>query len=425
LDLKRRLRICSWMTETMSPLKVLCLDIEGGHGGSSRSLHQALQAVDRTLVAPSVICRRGGWIEDAYADLDIPCRVAPAMPRMTALDRESRNAVDLLRFWFSSWPRAKDFRRQLLAAVDTVELVHCNHISLTPLAIWLRRKRPNLRITLHIRTRPYLTRYGAYQARSAARTFDGFVFITENERDYFIAQSGGVYGGAEPHDPPGPVIYNSVASADAKIEPLPEIPVNDRLRAVCLSNFDLTRGVDRLVDVAAAVPEDARGAILFIVAGDVALNGNLPGLLGKVRAEGGTLADYARARGVADQFCFLGYVSEPERVLAAGHVLLKPTRRDDPWGRDILEAMSAGLPVASVGRYDRFVETGQTGLLQPHFDAGELANWLAGLVTDRSAVKDLGRNAAERAQRLCDPTARAGDLASFWREVAEQAPPAE
>lgn len=406
------------MFETNAPLKVLCLDIEGGHGGSSRSLHQALQALDRNLIAPSVICRRGGWIEDAYAVLDIPCRVAPAMPRMTALDRDSRNAFDLVRFWCSSWPRAKDFRGQLLAVVDNVDVVHCNHISLTPLAIWLRRRRPKLRMTLHIRTRPYLTHFGAYQARSAARTFDGFVFITENERDHFIAQSGGVYGGSEPRDRPGPVIYNSIVSTGAKIEPSSEIPIDDRLRAVCLSNFDLTRGVDRLIDVAAAIPEDSRGAILFVVAGDVALNGNLPGLLAKVRAEGGTLVDYARARGVADQFCFLGHVSEPERVLAAGHVLLKPTRRDDPWGRDILEAMSARLPVASVGRYDRFVETGKTGFLQPHFDPDELAKWLVDLAANRSKVEGLGRNAAARVRRLCDPVARAGNLASFWKSIA-------
>ena len=406
----------------MSPLKVLCLDIEGGHGGSSRSLHQSLQAVDRTLVAPSVICRRGGWIEDAYEDLDIPCSVEPTMPRMTALSRESRNAIELLRFWLSSWPRARAFRRQLLAATDAAELVHCNHISLTPLAVWLRRRRPDLRITLHIRTRPYLTRYGAYQARSAARTFDGFVFITENERDYFIAQSGWVCGGAEPSDPPGPVIYNSVVVAGTNAEPLLDISSDDRLRAVCLSNFAMVRGVDRLVDVAAAVPKSSRDAILFVVAGDVAIRGNLPGLLGKVGAEGGTLADYARLCGVADQFCFLGYVTKPERVLATGHVLLKPTRRDDPWGRDILEAMAAGLPVASVGRYDRFVETGQTGLLQSHFDAGELANWLVQLAADRAMVERLGRNAGERVKRLCDPVARAGDLVEFWRKIVEQAP---
>jgi glycosyltransferase involved in cell wall biosynthesis len=407
----------------MSPLKVLCLDIEGGHGGSSRSMYQALQAVDRTLVVPSVICRRGGWIEEAYAGLDIACRVEPAMPRMTALDRESRNAVDLLRFWLKAWPGAKAFRRRLLAAADTAELIHCNHISLTPLAIWLKRKRPNLPVTVHIRTRPYLTQYGAYQARRAARTFDGFVFITENERDYFVAQSGGLDCGGAPSDPPGPVIYNPIVAVGENAEPLPDIPADDRLRVVCLSNFALVRGVDRLVDVAAALPERSRSTILFVVAGDITLQGSLPGLLGKISAEGGTLADYARARGVADQFCFLGYVSEPESVLAAGHVLLKPTRRDDPWGRDILEAMAAGLPVASVGRYERFVETGQTGLLQPHFDASELANWLVKLAVDRPALERLGRNASERAKRLCDPTARAGDLVRFWREIAEPAPP--
>ena len=99
-------------------------------------------------------------------------------------------------------------------------------------------------------------------------------------------------------------------------------------------------------------------------------------------------------------------------------VLLKPTREDNPWGRDILEGLGYGLPVASVGRYDRFVETGETGLLQDRFDAAELAEWLIEMARRPDRLIAMRGNAAGRIAALCDPERQAGALADFWRRLA-------
>ncbi|NJM84390.1 MAG: glycosyltransferase family 4 protein, partial [Tabrizicola sp.] len=85
-------------------------------------------------------------------------------------------------------------------------------------------------------------------------------------------------------------------------------------------------------------------------------------------------------------FLFLGHVAEPETVLAACDVVVKPTREENPWGRDILEGLGAGKPVISIGRYDTFVETDATGFLMPDYDAGKLADVLLRLDADRALV---------------------------------------
>ena len=43
-------------------------------------------------------------------------------------------------------------------------------------------------------------------------------------------------------------------------------------------------------------------------------------------------------------FVFLGHVSEPERVLAGCNVLARLSRENNPWGRDVIEALKARFP---------------------------------------------------------------------------------
>jgi glycosyltransferase involved in cell wall biosynthesis len=185
-----------------------------------------------------------------------------------------------------------------------------------------------------------------------------------------------------------------------------------------LSSYSWMRGLDRMVDVALALKARGRTDVLFVMAGDMALTGSLPGALGRLARVGGTLADYAARRGVAGMFRFLGHVTNPEAVLAACDALAKPTREANPWGRDIIEALAAGRPVLTVGHYDRFVETGATGVLQAEFDAWALAGAISALADDRAECARLGAEGRARVARLCDPAARAADLASVWRRAA-------
>jgi len=406
------------MSETENPsaetsLRVLAMDIEGGHGGSSRSLLQMLRAVDRRQVAPEVWCRCGGAIEDVYDALGIPVTVAPDMPRLTALERNSRNLIDGWRFFAKRWPRSREFRARLSARLQDIDLLHLNHVSLFWLARWVRREHPSLPITMHIRTQPVNNIVARWQSRIAVTSCSGFVYITENERDHLARLSGS--------KPKGEVIYNPVEVADVdpgKSDVVDALTRDDSFTAVCLSNFAPSRGLDRLIEVAKVLDRMKDQRIRFHIAGDMHLAGALRGLLAHVAKSGGTLADYAEQQGVAHRFTFLGHVSNPENLLSRADVLLKPTRENNPWGRDILEALGHGVPVASVGSYNRFVETDRTGLLQPTFDAPELATWLVALAQDRQRQKQLRHQAAERIADMCDPHRQAEKLVRFWRLYA-------
>ncbi len=391
------------------PLRVLALDIEGGFGGSSRSLYESLRQMDRARIAPEVWCRRAGPVRRLYEAIEVPCRVTPDLPKVSSLPRLSRNLYVYAKA-FAEFARARALRAQLLDAVGSrFDLVHFNHEALFLLARWLH-PRTRAPLTMHIRTRLADNVFSRWQIREISGSTDHLVFITENERDNFTRLGGTV---------PGDVIFN-IATPPAAMTPHPAVPADGRLKIASLSNFAWVRGTDRLAGVARALAELGRRDILFVVAGDMRIPRSAPGALGRVARWGGTLAEYVVEQGLADMFLFLGHVAEPERVLAACDVLVKPTREDNPWGRDIIEAMAAGKPVLTVGRWDKFVSDGETGVLQREFDAAALARDIARLADDRQALAAMGAAARERVGRLCNGPQRARELLAVWEDVVRR-----
>ncbi len=390
-------------------MRVLCLDIEGGYGGSSRSLFETLRHMDRDGLALEVWCKRAGPIQARYAEIGVTTRVEPDMPKVSSLPRLSRNLLAYGRF-LTDWRRSRVFRHRLLkAAHDRFDLVHFNHESLFVLARWLKRSTPAA-TCLHVRTIPHDGVFARWQARVVARAADRLVFITENERETLSRRTRRLVH--------GDVIYNPVSVPE--VAPHPLVPHDGRLRLASLSNYSYQRGTDRLIEVAEALARRKRRDVLFVIAGTMALRGTLPGALGRIARHGGTLVDFAAQRGVADMFCFLGHVPEPERVLAACDALVKPTRESNPWGRDILEAMAAGKPVLSIGIYNRFVENEMTGVLHSEYSAEALAEAILRLHDDRTRLERLGRAARDRVTTLCRPEARASDLKAVWFQTARQ-----
>ena len=398
---------------TQRPLRVLCLDIEGGYGGSSRSLWEVLRHVDRSKIDAEVWCRKDGPAPSRYHADGIAARLTPGMPTVSALPKISRNLIVFGRFLFSDWPRSRAFRRELLQAVNQrFDLLHCNHESLFALASWLR-PRVSVPISGHVRTNLWRTAFARRQVRMLAAAADRLVFITENERRTFEGHLG-----AEAR---GEVILNAATLRETAPLAIAEFADDPRYKIACLSNFSWNRGIDRLVDLAAALAASGRRDVIFIVAGNMTLPRSLPGELGRVARQGGSLLDYAAACGVADMFAFLGHVDDPERVLASSHALIKPTREANPWGRDIIEAYALARPVIALGSWTGFVSPGETGILHSEFDARAMAADIALLADDRDRSQAMGRSGRTRIAELCNPWDRAADLAEFWRQTALRA----
>jgi glycosyltransferase involved in cell wall biosynthesis len=388
-------------------LRVLCIDIEGGHGGSSKSLFSTLGYMNRSDCEVEVICQRHSQLVEEYKSLGIRCEVWGKMPKLTALNNWLVNLVSFPLFYFYTFPKTKKSRLELLRRLQAFDLLHANHISLTPLLVWLKKKNPKLKIVTHIRTNPKRSIFSKYEASCCLKVSDDLIFITENELENFQDLVGKKLIGH--------IIHNTVRNFDVKSPAHPSIANDRRIKIISLSNFSKARGVDRLLDVAKMLPKALRSKVVFLVVGDISERGVLRFLPWKR-----SFQDQVCASEFRDMFIFTGHLSDPTSALYNSNLLFKLTRENNPWGRDILEALSCGLPVVSIGSYDKFVETGKTGLLQNEYDPEAIAQWLEGVIDDQSKLAQMSENAKLITEKLCSAEISSERVKSVWKNMVTQ-----
>jgi UDP-glucose:(heptosyl)LPS alpha-1,3-glucosyltransferase len=108
-----------------------------------------------------------------------------------------------------------------------------------------------------------------------------------------------------------------------------------------------------------------------------------------------------RFAGITTPVLFLGAVRRPERLMAAGDVLVCPTFYD-PFSNVCLEAMAAGLPVITTAQNgaSELVEDGVSGYVLPHARSIELLGRRILELTDPGARERMGQAARGVAQGL-------------------------
>lgn len=106
-----------------------------------------------------------------------------------------------------------------------------------------------------------------------------------------------------------------------------------------------------------------------------------------------------RQRGLADRLHFPGYLPDPVRIMGEIDILVHPADNES-FGRIVVEAMAAGLPVVGVrgGGVGEIVVDGETGLLAPPDNPSALAECISKLVHDEALQNRLGAAGRCRAE---------------------------
>jgi len=111
--------------------------------------------------------------------------------------------------------------------------------------------------------------------------------------------------------------------------------------------------------------------------------------------QGAELRQLAEQLGLTDAVEFLGRLERPQVVALyhSAHAMLNPSRVDN-MPNSVLEALACGLPVIStdVGGVPYIVEDGQTALLVPPDNEGEMAQAILKLRSDSELYANLQEN---------------------------------
>jgi glycosyltransferase involved in cell wall biosynthesis len=103
--------------------------------------------------------------------------------------------------------------------------------------------------------------------------------------------------------------------------------------------------------------------------------------------------------GLTHHLRFVGFVADPAQIMSQIDILVHPADNES-FGRIVVEAMAAGLPVVGVrgGGVGEIVVDEQTGLVASPDDAGGLAERIERLIRDASLRARLGAAGRRRAE---------------------------
>lgn len=376
-------------------IRTLHIDIEGGYGGSSRSLYELVRRLDRDRFAPLVVHRREGPIAGRYAEIDIPTAHVPEIFSYAPRPRNSG------KIFLANLPGLPALRRGVariaaLAREHGAAVIHLNYEGLFLMAGPLRRA-TGLPLVGHSRTLIPENPWGRWVVRSLARQVAHMFFITTREAERFAAL-------APRTRPPGDVMWNIATPAACAADPVKtEIP-----EAIFLGNHDVTKAPDRMLDIAAAL--DARNAppLKLVIYGSARTN----------RDYGRMLADRIDRENLGHRVSLAGHIADPEAATARAFALIRPSRDNDPWGRDVIEAVSAGVPVLATGSYDKVVEPGVNGYLFEPFDAGAMADRLLDLLARPDLRRRMHAAGREKGARQFGGTDQAALASRVFAAVA-------
>jgi len=103
---------------------------------------------------------------------------------------------------------------------------------------------------------------------------------------------------------------------------------------------------------------------------------------------------------LTDRLIFTSHVGDMAAVYASADVVVHTSKRPEPFGRVLIEAMAASLPVVATntGGPAEIVVDGETGLLVPAADSAALAQALALLTDDAPRCHQFGQAARHRVE---------------------------
>lgn len=158
------------------------------------------------------------------------------------------------------------------------------------------------------------------------------------------------------------------------------------------------KGADVLIRAAARLLRSGRDARFAFIGG---------ALYGWEEDFAASLPRLAREMGVIDRCWFAGHRDDVLSLLATSDIAVHTSRRPEPLGLVVPEAMALALPVVATRTLgpEEVIDDGRTGLLVRPDDDRSLAAALGRLLDDPSAAKTMGKAAA-------------ADIATHWSAPA-------
>ena len=394
--------------------RIVIAESGSGYGGSAKYLSELVSLLDRDRYDVRVVAAHEGPFIARVRVQGVPVLLRPSW-RWSAETWSAGGTARAIR----RAPGAQTAARMLAQLTMTtpgiigwlrrerIRLVHLNNELLSHLPLALAARLAGCRVVCHLHGWRPLTR----SERAAARLIDAFVCISIAGARFYRGQLPGrdviaIPNGIHLNGHRPPTRDQRRARRAALGFGKADIVVAMVGRLVPWKGHEVY--LDALAYLASSVPTLA-GLIV----------GNDPSADQAYRQR---LAQRVRAAGLEARVRWLPWQEDLRAIYDACDIFVQASVKPEPFGLVILEAMAAGKPViaTAAGGVVDVVTDGDTGLLVPPGDAGELSSAIHRLIRDQALATTLAQRAARRVKQSFTMERNAAQVMDVYRQLLTQ-----
>jgi glycosyltransferase involved in cell wall biosynthesis len=408
---------------------ILFIDADGGWGGAPKSLLTLVKHLDSHVFRPVLLIGMPGPVVDEYRKRGISLFIGPVSCFVYSLNSRGYIIKKIMLMALTA-PKAIMILRRIVKS-ERISLVHINSIIILPTA-FLCKVFFGLPIIFHVREMFLGNSIGKMQRRLIYLIGDKIITPSENEAGQFRG---------ERNTDKILIRYNPVDLQDFQFSSRDreriraELHVDDE--TIIIATFGTIipgKGQDRIIDIVREMRKEYHGKIKFLIVGKI----EVPGEKGRLRRLVRFLLGENQLRKFQQEleekiisYGLQGYISiikhrkDIWRILSATDIVLRTSRLNDPWGRDIIESMVMGRPIVATGIYDGFVEDRKNGFLIPpqrteRETIGRIVEKLSVLMRDKELRESMGKNNVMKGRALFDPRKYALSMEKMYRDVLHE-----
>jgi glycosyltransferase involved in cell wall biosynthesis len=408
---------------------ILCIDADGGWGGASKSLLTLVRYLNPNAFRPVLLVGMPGPVIEEYRERGISVFIEP-LSRFVYHRNKRGLILKKLIMMVLVIPRVIMTLRRIIKS-EGIDLVHINSIVILPTAL-LCKLFFGLPIIFHVREGLLENTIGKFQKRFIYLIGDKIITITENHAREF---------GGEGNIDKVAIRYNPVDLREFEFGSHDRERVRTELQVdqetIIISTIGAIvsgKGQDRIIDITREIKKKYDGKIKFLIVGKIDLSkekGRFKQLLRSFLGENPVQKFQKELDKKIVQCGFQKYITIIEhrrdvwRILSATDIVLRTSRLNDPWCRDVIESMAVGRPIVATGIYDGFLENSKNGfLIRPQRTEQEtisgIVEKLLILIHDKRLRESMGKNNVIKGRILFDPKKYALSMEEIYKSVLDK-----
>jgi len=334
--------------------KILFIDHESGHGGSSISLYNKIKVLSKKNYEISVILKKHSHIVKKYKNLKVKVFYLE-IPTITSLKKLSSNIISYFKYFFKLTIfiiKNQEFFKKL----NKYDYLHLNHENLFWILKLIKIYNNKIKISISVRTILERNIFSKIQINLINNEANKKLFITKRNFYEFNYQ-------VNKKKTNNFILENFDLSRQPQNKFLNKKNKSSNLNILSISNFSLDRGVDRIVKIAEKLNNEGFKNIKFNILGDYNINSWKNIFKTK---ESYDLKYFVQQRKLKN-INVLGHKSNTLKFFKKNHILLYLPRNDSAWGRNIIEALNNGLPVITLGKTNNLIINKKNGYFFNNF----------------------------------------------------------